>query len=179
MKYFKKLEGNRIYLTPLNVEDAEIYTKWMNDHRVTDGINHTRDITNLENEKIWISNTLAEGKYTLGIVLKATDDLIGNCGFIERSPIDRTGTLGIFIGEEKYRGMGYGSEALELLIKYGFDILNLHHIDLGVFSFNERAIKCYKRLGFQECGRRHKCYFLNGQYHDEILMEMLEEDYRK
>ncbi len=178
MKYFRKIEGNRIYLSPVNIEDAEMYAKWLNDRKVTDGIHGTRNVVNIEGERKWIADTLERGTHTFGIVLKDSDKLIGNIGFSDYNGTDRSATLGIFIGDEEYRNNGYGSEAIKLLIKYGFDVLNLHNIDLGVFSFNERAIACYKKVGFKEYGRRHECYFLDGKYHDRIEMEILEDDYR-
>lgn len=178
MKYFKKIEGDRIYLSPVSIEDIELYAKWLNDRKVTDGIHGTRNVVNVESERNWFTNTLEKGKYTFGIVLKDNDQLIGNIGFSEYNGIDRSASLGIFIGEEEYRSNGYGAEAIKLLIKYGFDILNLHSIELGVYNFNERAIACYKKVGFKECGRRHECYFLDGKYYDRITMEILEKDYR-
>ena len=73
--------------------------------------------------------------------------------------------------------MGYGTEALKLLLDFAFNFQNMHSVDLKVFSFNERAIKCYEKSGFKRCGTRHDAYFLNGKYHDEITMEILENDY--
>lgn len=178
MKYFKKLEGERIYLSPISIEDAEIYVKWLSDRSVTDGIGGTKNLGNIEGEKAWIAKCLEEGKKNFAIVLKENDKLIGNCGLDGFDNVARSATLGIFIGDEEYRGNGYGAEAIKLLLEYGFNTLNLHNICLGVFSFNERAIACYKKVGFKEYGRRHECYFLDGKYHDRIEMEILEDDYR-
>lgn len=175
---YKKIESERIYLSPLTIEDAEMYTKWMNDRKVTDGIASTSRLTNSITEKAWVEKIMESGEYTFGIVLKENDELIGNCGIMDFNPIKGTGTLGIFIGEEENRNKGYGSEALEMLLNYGFNQLRCHNIDLGVFSFNERAINCYKKIGFKEYGRRKECYFLDGKWHDEIKMEILETDYR-
>jgi RimJ/RimL family protein N-acetyltransferase len=44
---------------------------------------------------------------------------------------------------------------------------------LKVFSFNERAINCYKKVGFKEIGRRRQSYYLKGQFHDEVYMDIL------
>lgn len=175
--YYKKLEGKRIYLSPISIDDASLYTKWMNDKKITDGLNSTCKVINEEGEKEWISKVLERGGYTFGIILKDTDELIGNCGLMNENIIHGTATIGIFIGEEKYRGKGIGKEVIDLLLDYGFNYLRLHNIDLAVFSFNENAIKCYKALGFKEYGRRRECYYLDGKWHDEILMEMLESDY--
>lgn len=178
MSYYKKLEGDRIYLSPISMEDAETYTKWLNDRKVTDGIGGTKNLVSIENEKEWITKCLQSGRKCFGIILKENDKLIGNCGLEDFDNVARSATLGIFIGEEQYRSNGYGAEAIRLLLKYGFDILNLHNINLGVFSFNERAITCYKKVGFKEYGRRHECYYLDGKYYDRIEMEVLEKDYR-
>ena len=60
-----------------------------------------------------------------------------------------------------------------------FNFQNMHNINLCVFQFNERAINCYKKIGFKEYGRRHEAYFLDGKYYDIIEMEILEDDFKK
>ena len=179
MKYFKKIQGERIYLSPMSLEDAPKYAEWFNDRSNSDGLHYTCNLVGVENEREFIEDTYKKGKYNFAIVDSSTDELIGNCGLSHIDHIDRTAIIGIFIGDEKNRNKGFGTEALKLLISYGFDILNLHNISLGVFSFNERAIACYKKIGFKEYGRRHEAYFLDGKYHDIISMEILEQDYRK
>lgn len=64
-----------------------------------------------------------------------------------------------------------------MLVKYGFEYLNLNNIMLKVYSFNERAIKCYKKVGFKEFGRRHKTIPIKNVWYDDIYMEILREDY--
>ncbi|MBQ3474660.1 MAG: GNAT family N-acetyltransferase [Bacilli bacterium] len=177
--YFKKLESERIYLSPMSLEDVNDYTKWMNDRKVTDNIHSTSKVITTIGEKEWVEKLMQRGGHTFAIVSKDNDKLIGNCGLMDTDYKDGTSTIGIFIGEEEYRGKGLGTEVINLLLDYGFNNLRLHNINLGVFSFNERAISCYKKLGFKEYGRRHECYYLDGKWHDEIWMEILEDEYRK
>lgn len=179
MKYFKKLEEKRIYLSPINSEDAEKYVYWMNDRKVTDNLGNTVIITTLEGEREWLINAGKNGDANFAIVKKENDELIGNCSLMKIDRINRKCTLGIFIGDEENRKKGYGTETLTLLLKYSFDFQNMHSVDLKVFSFNENAIKCYEKAGFKKCGIRHEAYFLEGIYYDEITMEILENDYRK
>lgn len=179
MKYFKKLIGERIYLSPLCVDDAETFVKWMNDRSVSDGIRSTSKMINVESEKNWIISKLERGDFNFAIVLKDSDKLIGSCGIDSVDGINQTATVGIFLGEEFERNKGYGAEALKLLLDFGFNMLNLNNISLGVFSFNERAINCYKKIGFKEYGRRSECYYLDGKFYDEILMEYLKRDFIK
>lgn len=179
MKYFKKVVGERVYLSPMNTEDAEIYTKWMNDFSVTDGLGMSARITSLEGEKSYIESMTKHGEYQFAIVDINNDTLIGNGGFSNINHINKTTEVGLFIGEEDMRNKGLGTEALSLLVKYGFEYLNLNNIMLRVYSFNERAIKCYKKTGFKEFGRRHNTMIINNVSYDEIYMEMLREDYFK
>ena len=177
MKYFKKLIGERIYLSPLNIEDAEKYVEWFCDFKMTDGIGKSGNIMTLEAEREWIEKTLKNNDLNFAIVKLENDELIGNCGFANVSHQNRIGTVGIFIGDENNRSNGYGTEALKLLLDYGFNYLNLNNIMLTVKSFNERAIKCYEKVGFKEFGRRRESYYLNGKYYDDVYMDILSKEF--
>jgi len=85
--------------------------------------------------------------------------------------------LGIVIGEKDCWGKGYGQDAVRLLLDYAFNLLNLNSIMLGTFSFNERAIACYKKVGFREIGRRRQARIIGAKRFDAILMDILAEEY--
>jgi RimJ/RimL family protein N-acetyltransferase len=65
------------------------------------------------------------------------------------------------------------------MLDYGFGIANLHRIELDVFAFNERAIRTYEKLGFQREGVKRDMLYYNHQYHDAILMSILEHEFRE
>jgi len=174
MRYFKKIIGEKIYLSPINKDDVEIYTKWVNDSEITGYIGLTRRVISVSGEQK-VLEELSKG-YTFAIV-KNDDTLIGNIGLFDIENIDRKATLGLFIGDAENRGKGYGAEALRLIIGYGFNTLNLHNIMLLVHSDNERGLACYKKVGFKEFGRRRESVFKNGQYFDEIYMEVLASEF--
>lgn len=178
MKYFKKLVGERIYLSPISIEDTEKYVEWMNDFKVTDGTGRSNGLITIEDEKAWINNNSSNSSdINFAIVNLENDKLIGNCGIMEINYKDRTAEVGVFIGDESNRNKGYGSETLKLLLDFGFNYLNLNNIMLVVKSFNERAIACYKKVGFKEFGRRRESYFLNGKYYDDIQMDILAREF--
>jgi RimJ/RimL family protein N-acetyltransferase len=174
MKYFKKLVGKRVYLSPMNAEDVEIYVKWLNDFSVTDGLGSSFTITSLESEKEWLKHN--SNQYQFAIVRLEDDLLIGNCGIQGIDQIRQCAEVGLFIGDEENRNKGYGEEVLNLLLDYGFDYLNLNNIMLKVFSFNERAIRCYQKVGFKEIGRRRQSYYLKGKLYDEVYMDILKSE---
>ena len=106
------------------------------------------------------------------------DKMIGTVSLEKIDNINRTATLGIFIGDKNYRSQGYGTEAIKLLLEYGFKYMNLYNISLDLMEFNTRALKCYEKCGFKEYGRRRKCKFINGRYYDCISMDILQEEFR-
>lgn len=176
MKYFRKLEGERLFLSPISMDDLEQYTAWMNDLSMTINLGNASAPISLASEKEYLEKLAREG-HNYAIILKSSEMLIGNCSLFNINPVNRTAEVGIFIGDEKHRGQGYGTEALELLLVYGFKILNLNNIMLKVFSFNQRAIKSYEKAGFRVFGRRSQAYFVNGKYYDEVMMEALAQDF--
>ena len=70
MKYFKKLEGCNVYLSPINEDDAYVYTKWMNDFSVTDGLGKSHMLTNINCERDWIIENNKKGTLQFAIVKK-------------------------------------------------------------------------------------------------------------
>jgi RimJ/RimL family protein N-acetyltransferase len=176
MKYFKKLIGERIYLSPRNIEDVEKFTEWMNDFEVTDYTGRSGQIMSLEGEKKYLEEN-SNPEATFSIITLDNDKLIGTVGLESIDHLNRTATLGIFIGDKDYLSKGYGTEAIRLLLDYGFNYMNLHSVKLNLMSFNERALKCYKKCGFKETGKIRENKFINGKYYDTIAMDILENEF--
>ncbi len=177
MKYFKKLIGERIYLSPRNSEDVEKFTEWLNDFETTDYLGRSGIITTLAGEKQYLEKSNSQEAIFV-IVIIGEDKMIGTVSLENIDKINRTATLGIFIGDKKYRGKGYGVEAIRLILEYGFKYMNLYNIKLDLIEFNTRALKCYEKCGFKEYGRRRKCKFINGKYYDTILMDILVDEFK-
>lgn len=178
MKYFKKVVGDRIYLSPRNAEDIEIFTQWLNDFDTTDYLGRSGNIVTLEGEKEYLeNNSNRNDAVTFVIVTLDGDKMIGTVSLEKIDSINRTAVLGIFIGDKDYRNNGYGTEAIKLILEYGFNYLNLHSVKLDVMAFNERAQKCYQKCGFKEYGRRRQCKYVDGKYYDTVEMDILKEEF--
>lgn len=176
------LIGERIKLVPTKREYVEFYLKWINDPEITQYLVMFRPMTK-EMEENWYDNlTTRENDFLFAIVIPINikeEKLIGNCGIHQVNWKDRIGLLGIMIGEKDYWGKGYGTDAVGLLLDYGFNTLNLNRIELLVHDFNERAIKCYEKLGFVKEGSKRQAVFINGDYHDTFIMGMLSQEWKK
>lgn len=178
MKYFKKIVGDRLYLSPTSAEDVELFTQWLNDFQTTDYIGRSGYITTTLNEQEYLENRSKKDMASFCIVTLEEDKLIGTISLEHIDLINRDAILGIFIGDGNYRNQGYGTEAIKLILDYGFNYLNLNNIKLDVFEFNERAYKCYQKCGFKLCGRRRKCVYLNGNYYDVLSMDILKDEFQ-
>lgn len=177
MKYFKKLVGERIYLSPRSSEDAEKYVEWFSDFEISDYIRKSGKVMTVEVERKFLEENCTPDA-TFSIVTLEDDKFIGSISLESINSISRTATLGIFIGEKEYLSNGYGTEAIKLILDFGFNYLNLNNVKLDLIEVNERALNCYKKCGFKEYGRRRKCNFVNGKYYDDIAMDILAEEFK-
>jgi RimJ/RimL family protein N-acetyltransferase len=128
--------------------------------------NRTIDLTE-EDEIKWIAEN--QVGYNFSMITKDTEEFIGNCGFNDVD--EKSGVIGIFLNP-RFQNIGLGTEAITELIRFGFEDLDLEEIRLVVFSHNERAIRCYNRLGFREYKRETDIARRNNQAIDDIYMRL-------
>lgn len=178
MPTYKKLAGEKCYLSPCRLEDAERWAEWFNDLEVTIPLgDEAYTPTSLEGEQEAIRGILKNNLHIFSIVDLETDQAIGRCMFFNVDAVNRTAMLGIVIGEKIRWAQGYGQEAVSLLLDYGFNLLNLNNVMLGTFSFNERAIRCYEKVGFKLIGRRREARIIAGKKYDLVLMDILADQF--
>jgi RimJ/RimL family protein N-acetyltransferase len=168
--YFKKMNGNKCYLSPIDTNDTEKFAEWLNDLEMTVNLTLYNSVINAENERTFLEKLSKEHNYS--IIDKNTNELIGTCGFVELDHLNQTGEVGIFIGK-KYWNRGCGTEAIILLLDYGFKALNLHSVLIRVYSFNERAKKCYEKVGFKFIGKRREALKRGNKEYDILYLDIL------
>lgn len=177
--YYKKYESERIYLSPMCVDDYQTYTKWINDETLSSGYGNFKFNNNELSEKEWIENINKKGEHQFSIIRKEDNKIIGHYGLEVRDNVSRRMLVGGFIGEQEDRGKGYGTEALKLITKFAFEILNAETMYSGIFSFNEVSLKSAKKVGYTVAGRYRNAYFYGGEFHDKICVEITKDDYLK
>jgi RimJ/RimL family protein N-acetyltransferase len=178
MTHYRKLVGERCYLSPVSAEDAEKWAAWDNDLAVTIPLgDEAYTEYGLDREREAIASVISRQDHVFSIMACDTDEVIGRVMFFNINPTDRCAMLGIVIGEKTYWSQGYGQEAIRLILDYGFNLLNLNSIMLGAFAFNERAIACYTKVGFREIGRRRQGRIIGGRAYDVVLMDILAADF--
>ena len=107
------------------------------------------------------------------------DELIGQIELDGILWTHRASWVSIAIGDPKHRGKGYGYEAMQLVLRFAFDELNLHRVQLTVFSYNESAIALYEKLGFQREGVYREHLQRDGRRYDMCLYGLLRHEWEK
>jgi len=179
MKYFSKITRGNIYLSPLNTEDYEILTKWLNDNKISDWVNNTKAILSLTSEKAFLENISRNEDPTikaLGIIKKEGDKFLWIVDLSKINYIDQIATIWISIWDFDEHNKWYWADALNAILLYWFHTLNLKNIDLHVYAFNESAIRCYQKVWFKEYGRRKRTHYCNWKFRDEIYMDITKEE---
>lgn len=173
------LIGERIYLRPLEREDAAIFVPWVNDQEITRNLVLYRPM-NRDGEEEFIARASKDhGGMVFGIALKKGDRLIGNTGFHALHTKDRHAGFGILIGEKSEWDRGYGTEATRLMIRYGFGTLNLNRIWLHVYEYNERGRRAYENAGFRVEGTLRQHSYRDGRYWDVVTMGIVREEWER
>ena len=176
MAYYKRMLGEKVYISPISTDDTDIFMNWINDPEIAYTTTFYTQVISLVQEKEFVES-LAKSGNTFSIVTKENDKLIGNCSFHHTDEINRTAEIGIIIGEKEYQCKGYGTDALRLLLKFGFENRNYNNISLHVYSFNERAIACYEKVGFKKQGVCREALIRGNKKYDLIYMDILADEY--
>ncbi|GIO08117.1 acetyltransferase [Brevibacillus reuszeri] len=172
-------QSARVALRKMTAEDVDVYHAWRNDVEVMQTTSPFIDNHTWESTQEFVSQVIlgSSSSKSYIIVDKQTQTPIGVTALIQIDLKNRNAECIIDIGAKDYWGKGYGSEALKLLLDYAFLEMNLHRVSLRVFSFNEKAIKLYERIGFQHEGISRQFLFRAGKWHDIVHMGILQEEY--
>jgi len=98
---------------------------------------------------------------------------VGACSLQHIDLRNRHAELGIWLAGRDYRGLGYGTDAVQVLLRYAFEVVRLDKVYLGVYDFNEGGIRSYERVGFRYEGRLRQMIHYEGRYWDEWCMGLL------
>lgn len=118
-----------------------------------------------------------EQAFRFSIRTLAEDKLIGVTSLWVHSWTHSDAWSGIMVGDREYWGKGFGTDAMRLIVQYGFVELNLRRISLDLHAYNERALKSYQKVGFKLEGRMRGNGLRDGVRYDSLWMGILREDW--
>ncbi len=171
------LKGEKIYLRTIEPSDAQLMIKWENnsdnwdvsntlvpfsEHLILQYVNSAQDI--FETKQL---------RFVICIV--DTDKPIGTIDLFEYDPLHRRAGVGVLIDEMSERNKGYANEALQLMIKYSFDRLNLHGLFCNIFESNDHSISLFKKNGFVETGIKKDWALIKNKWENELFLQLINE----
>jgi RimJ/RimL family protein N-acetyltransferase len=170
------IRGTKTRLRALEHDDLPHFVRWINDPEVRRFMVIRYPLSMTEEEKWWEGFLERENDHIFAI--EAEDGTyIGNIGLHDLERENRKALLGIIIGHKAYWGQGYGTDAIQAVLRWAFDYLNLHRVYLTVYAYNERAIRCYQKCGFRHEGTMRQARYSGGRYHDELMMGLLRDEF--
>ena len=167
-------EGRLVRLRAREPEDEPLLHGWFNDPQVTEYLarrypeSHASTLQRLQPDPKW-------GR-SAGFAIERLDDgrCIGEVFLGSISDEDRSARLGIAIGDRASWDGGFGTDAMRTVCRFGFEMMNLHRIELAVDGENARARRVYEKVGFRvEAELRDRRYKV-GRYRIDLLMGLLE-----
>ncbi len=171
--------GRRVALGPLRREYLPLYHKWLNDFEVLRTLNEGIRPRSIEALQQWYDAASTNpNDVFFTIYERATLRPIGVTDLIRISQVDQRCEFAIHIGDKQFWSQGYGTEAVKLVLDYGFNALNLDTILLRVFSYNQRAIHAYENAGFKHAGRWRHGHRAGGEPFDVIFMDCLATEFQ-
>lgn len=175
-------QGERVHLTSEDPDVvAKAFTRWPQDSeyfRLLDS--EAPRLFSEKKNKEWVEKDLEKDPkdgFFFSIKLQETGQVIGFIGFFDLHWNHGDTLVAIAIGEREHWGKGYGTEAMQLMLRYAFDELNLRRVTLLVFDYNERAQRSYAKSGFVLEGRMRGMMRREGRRWDWLFMGILKEDW--
>ncbi|MGE0601965.1 MAG: GNAT family N-acetyltransferase [Dehalococcoidia bacterium] len=177
---YSPFQGRLIRLRGREPEDEPLLFEWFNDPEVTEHLSVRYPFSHkTEREFIEAAKTIDYQHTSFAIETLTEGKLIGGCSLEGTSPENRSSILGIAIGDKEYWDGGYGSDTMRTLCRFGFDIMNLHRIQLDVYDGNARARHVYEKIGFKLEVTRRQALYKFGRYQDIHVMGLLEGELRE
>ncbi|HEV2127709.1 MAG TPA: GNAT family protein [Thermomicrobiales bacterium] len=168
------ISGEKVALGPLDRSIISLQTAWINDFATTRTLGHDAQPRSLAVNEDWFEHMAASGA-TIAFTIYDLSDMapVGTVNLFRIDHQHGTCTLGISIMPPERRGRGLGTDAVRLITDYAFNDLGMHNVQLTTLEFNIASIKAYRKVGFQEYGRRREAWLHSGRYWDLIYMDIL------
>ena len=176
-----QLESERLLLRPLCVSDTEDMYAYAHREDVTEYLlwlphpspAYTRDYLSYLEQRYRLGDF-----YDWAVVEKASGHMIGTCGFTTIDAPNNVGEVGYVLNPD-YHGLGYGTEAAERVLRFGFEELGLHRIEAKFMKGNDSSLHVMEKLGMHLEGYRLDGMLVKGKYRTIGICAMLESDFKQ
>jgi RimJ/RimL family protein N-acetyltransferase len=175
--------GEKIMLRGLELSDLDVIMRYWNNLELRNLLaGADQGPVSFTEEEEWIRNKWKERQEKKGFYFAietiADRKMIGTTALMAIDWTSRSATFGISIYDPVNWGKRYGRETTKLILEYAFNVLNLNRVELETLESNVRAQRCYRAVGFREVGRKRKARYVNGELRDEIIMDLLRDEWK-
>lgn len=170
------LTGERVYLRPLERDDAALIVGWLRNRELTWSLGDFFPAADVHAVADGIERLYRSGHdLLLGVVRRDTDRLIGMTELHHLDLGNRQASFGLLIAQT---GKGYGPEVAGLVLDYAFGPLALNRVWVQVDERNTRGIRAYQKVGFRREGLLRESRYVDGRYRNTLLMAVLCREWR-
>lgn len=179
--HMPRIESDRLILRPLCPSDADDMFDYAKREDVTNyllwlphpSVAYTRDYLS------YIEERYALGEfYDWAVIEKESGRMIGTCGFTKIDVPNHAGEIGYVLNPD-YHGKGYGTEAAERVLRFGFEELSLHRIEAKFMKGNDASLHVMEKLGMRHEGYRREGMLVKGTYRTIGVCAILEYEWRE
>jgi len=175
-----ELQGERVLLTPLQIENIYKHFAWNNDP----------ELNMLDSELPFVEESFGDFKRRFeGLLAQPSMNsqdfeihdengkLIGVVEISDISDHNRHCSVSLTIGDRAYWGKGYGRDAMKVILDYCFGVLKMHRLTAEAFEYNDAWKRLVEGMGFHKEGTIRDFVFREGRYWDKHLYALLDSDY--
>lgn len=179
--YYKKLVGDDLYLSPIDVNDAPIFAKWFNDCDIAQMYSKggMPEYFTEQKAREKLEQYIKNNEYRFEVVRLSDDKPIGLFSINEVNMQNRTCRIGGFIGDEQNRGKGYGTQALRMICDMAFFAFGMRTILTRVHSYNTPSLKIVGKVGFKKVGTLKDFIVFNNKFYDHLYFQLMPKDFYK
>ncbi len=171
------LDGKLVRLRPPQMEEADAMASWFEDLEVTRFIK-VRNPPSLETEKEFLDR-MARDPDAVFWAVEHNDHLVGGTSIVRIDWKNGFGSTGTVIGDKTVWGKGLARELMQIRAAYAFTQLPLRKLKSGYLEGNDASARAQKAAGYREVGRWHKDRFVDGEWVDHVLTELMREEWEQ
>lgn len=167
------MQTNNLRLRPIVRADLPFLNTWKNNKDIYQYLGGGFMPTSIDIQEKWLESLMDTTKNNKRFIIELIDNNlpVGMVGIYGVNWINRTGEIGLFIGDEQEQGKGYAKEAYYLIENFAKLDLNLRKLSLSVVNNNEKALFLWEKVGFQQAGYLSRERYIDGKYLDLVIME--------
>ena len=174
----RTLDGERIQLRRHDPKNYGLYAEWYGDPEVWNLTSWARaPLGRSDVKRLFEEREMSTTDDSFAIHPNGVSEPVGVVSLMNLSEANLSAELSVIVGRPDDRSLGYGSEAIAMIVRYAFEDLGLNRVGLSVFDFNDAAIATYERLGFVHEGRLRRAVKREDGFRDALLMSVLRDEW--